>query len=46
MADLTDEQILEWVTASRLAQGLPMRIEDPAVLRDVALLSEPKPAAA
>jgi hypothetical protein len=36
---MTPAEIADWTLASRHAQGLPERIEDPAVLARVAILA-------
>jgi hypothetical protein len=36
---MTPAEIAAWTTASRRAQGLPDRIEDPAILARVAILA-------
>jgi hypothetical protein len=36
---MTLAEVADWTTASRRAQGLPDRIEDPAVLARVATLA-------
>jgi hypothetical protein len=36
---MTPAEVADWTTASRRTQGLPERIEDPAVLARVAILA-------